>query len=298
MWFRHHPTMLVGVVDVGANTVRLQLSQGKTSVHRAKATLRLGESIERFGRLPDEKLDETAVVVGEFAREARKLGVEHLEVLVTSPGRQAANGQELIDRLATTANAPVRVLDSTEEGRLAFLGATAASRGSPRRLLAVVDAGGGSTQIAVGTRRHGPAWVRSLDIGSMRLTSRMGFSDPPGLEAIRAARDLVERELDGITPPFPHAAIAVGGSARALKSMAGGGLGQGELASAVSLLAQLSAAEIVERYGIEPDRVRTLPAGAVILAAIRGRLGVPLRVGRGGVREGALLELDSRREAA
>jgi exopolyphosphatase / guanosine-5'-triphosphate,3'-diphosphate pyrophosphatase len=298
MWFRHHAAMLVGVVDVGANTVRLEVSRGKTSVLRAKATLRLGESIERFGRVPSQKLDETALVVARFAREAHRLGVERFEVLVTSPGRQAANGEELIRRLAQAANAPARVLDSSEEGRLAFIGATAAARGPSRRLVAVVDVGGGSAQIAVGTRRDGPAWVRSLDIGSMRLTSRMSFSDPPGLEAIAAARDVVERELEGVLPPFPAAAIAVGGSARALKSMSGGQLGPGELASAVSLLAQLSSTEIVERYGIEPDRATTLPAGAVILAAIRSRLGVPLRVGRGGVREGALFELDSRREAA
>jgi exopolyphosphatase / guanosine-5'-triphosphate,3'-diphosphate pyrophosphatase len=298
MWFRHHAAMLVGVVDVGANTVRLQVTRGNGSVLRAKATLRLGESIERFGRIPDEKLDETAVVVGRFAREAHKLGVERFEVLVTSPGRQAANGEELIGRLALAANAPARVLESSEEGRLAFIGATAGVRGLSRRLVAVVDVGGGSAQIAVGTRRDGPAWVRSFDIGSMRLTRRMSFSDPPGLAAIGATRDVVERVLDGVIPPFPQAAIAVGGSARALKSMLGGELGPGELASAVSLLAQLSAAEIIERYGIEPDRAATLPAGAVILAAIRSRLGVPLRVGRGGVREGALLELDSRRQAA
>jgi exopolyphosphatase/guanosine-5'-triphosphate,3'-diphosphate pyrophosphatase len=298
MWLRHDAAMLVGVVDVGANTVRLQVSRGKESVFRDKQMLRLGDSIERFGRVPDDKLEETESVVSEFATEARRLGVQRLEVLVTSPGRQAANGRELIGRLAAAANAPARVLESTEEGRLAFLGATAATRGPSRRLVAVVDVGGGSAQIAVGSRRDGPVWIRSIDIGSMRLTSRMAFSDPPGLEAMRTARDVVEHELEGVVPPFPYSAIAVGGSARALKAMVGAELGSGELASAVSLLAQLSSDELVERYGIELDRVPTLPAGAVILSAIRARLGVPLRVGRGGVREGALLELDSRREAA
>jgi exopolyphosphatase/guanosine-5'-triphosphate,3'-diphosphate pyrophosphatase len=290
--------MLVGVVDVGANTVRLQVSRGKTSVHSAKAMLRLGESVERFGRLPDEKLDETAAVVADFAGQARRLGVQRLEVLVTSPGRQAANGDVLLDRLARAAAAPVRVLDAAEEARLAFVGATAAMHGSSRRLVAVVDVGGGSAQIAVGTRREGPAWVRSLDIGSMRLTSRMGFADPPGLHALAAARAEVERELDGVAPPLPHSAIAVGGSARALKAIGGGRLGAAELDQVLAVLAALPAEEVVNRYAVGWDRVTTLPAGAVILAAIRERLVVPLRVGRGGLREGALLELDSRREAA
>jgi exopolyphosphatase/guanosine-5'-triphosphate,3'-diphosphate pyrophosphatase len=290
--------MVVGVVDVGANTVRLQVSRGKEILVREKAMLRLGEAIERWGRIPDEKLDETAAVVARFAAEAHRHGVQRLEVLVTSPGRQAANGEELVGRLAAAAGAPARVLDATEEGRLGFLGATATTRGPSKQLIAVVDVGGGSAQIVVGTRRNGPAWARSLDIGSMRLTSRMGFSDPPGAEALATARAEVVRLLEGVVPPLPQAAIAVGGSARAIRSIVGPDLGADELERVLDLLVRLPAAKVVARYGVEPDRVPTLPAGAVILAAIRERLAVPLRVGRGGVREGALLELVSRREAA
>lgn len=298
MWLRHHAAMVVGVVDVGANTVRLQVSRGDVSVYRAKAMLRLGEPIERLGRLPAEKLDEAAAVVAGFAADARRLGAQRLEVLVTSPGRQAENGGDLIDRLASAAGAPARVLDGTEEGRLAFVGATSVSRGPSRRLVAVVDVGGGSAQIAVGTRRDGPAWIRSLDIGSIRLTSRMGFSDPPGRKAIAAARAEVEKNLEGFAPPLAESAIAVGGSARALKSIGGARLGAAELDDALAVLAGTTAAELAERYGVDADRAPTLPAGAVILAAIQARLGVPLRVGRGGIREGALFELDRRREAA
>ena len=291
--------MVVGVVDVGANTVRLQVSRDNESVLGERAMLRLGEAIERSGRIPDEKLDEAAAVVAKFAAEARRLGVQRFEVLVTSPGRQAVNGAELVGRLATAAGAPARILDATEEGRLGFLGATAATRGPSKQLVAVVDVGGGSAQIVVGTRRNGPAWARSLDIGSMRLTSRMGFADPPGPEALAAARGEVVRLLEGVVPPLPQAGIAIGGSARAIKSIVGPELGAHELERVVDVLARLPAAEIVARYGVEPDRVPTLPAGAVILAAIQERLAVPLRVRRrGGVREGALLELASRREAA
>jgi exopolyphosphatase / guanosine-5'-triphosphate,3'-diphosphate pyrophosphatase len=290
--------VVIGVVDVGANTVRLQVSGGKESFVREKAMLRLGEAIERWGRIPDDKLEETASAVARFATEARRHGVQRFEVLVTSPGRQAANGAQLVGRLAAAAHAPVRVLDATEEGRLGFLGATSETRGPGRQLVAVVDVGGGSAQIVVGTRRNGPAWARSLDVGSMRLTSRMGFFDPPGAEALAEARGELMRLLAGVLPPLPQAAIAVGGSARAIKSIVGPDLGAEELDRVLDVLARLPAAKVVARYGVEPDRIPTLPAGAVILAAIRERLAVPLRVGRGGVREGALLELVSRREAA
>src|SRR5262249_8457549 len=185
-----------------------------------------------------------------------------------------------------------------EEARLAFLGATAGMDGPARRLVAVVDVGGGSAQIAVGTRRDGPAWARSLDVGSMRLTSRLNFADPPGRAALAAARQAVEGHLAGVVPPLPHAALAVGGSARALKDVGGTRLGAAELEGALSLLAALPAKKVTDLYGVEPERVATLPAGAVILAGINERLGVPFRIARGGVREGALLELARRQEAA
>src|SRR5262249_1342315 len=92
--FRSGEAMVVGVIDVGANTVRLPVSRGKESLLGERVMLRLGEAIERSGRIPDEKLDETAEVVARFAAAARRYGVQRFEVLVTSPGRQAAHRAE------------------------------------------------------------------------------------------------------------------------------------------------------------------------------------------------------------
>jgi exopolyphosphatase/guanosine-5'-triphosphate,3'-diphosphate pyrophosphatase len=260
--------------------------------------LRLGEAVERFGTIPEEKLAEAADCVADFAADARARRADVVEVLVTSPGRQAGNADELCERLAATSRAPVRVLSAVEEGRLAFVGAVSSLRGGARKTVAVCDVGGGSAQVVVGTRRDGPAWVRSIDIGSMRLTSRLLPDDPPGAEALSAARDEVERYLEGFAPPLPHVAFAVGGSARALRRLTGPELGADELGLAVELLARMSAAEVVERFGVDEARVRTLAAGSVILAAVQARLGVPLRLARGGLREGAVAELAARTEAA
>jgi exopolyphosphatase / guanosine-5'-triphosphate,3'-diphosphate pyrophosphatase len=291
--------MLVGVIDVGANTVRLNVSNHGEEVHREKAMVRLGEAIERTGAISDAKLDETAALIERFVEDARALGVDELEVLVTSPGRQAANGSELITRIeAASGGVPVRLLSAQEEGRLGFLGAIAGTRGPSRRLVAVCDVGGGSSQVAVGTRRDGLAWVRSIDIGSMRLTSRLLEDDPPGDAAAGRARDEVDRLLSGFLPPAPETALAVGGSARALRSIVGSTLGADELHEVTGILARTPAADITELYGIEPERVQTLTAGAIILGALQERLHVPLRVVRGGVREGAALELGRRVEAA
>jgi exopolyphosphatase/guanosine-5'-triphosphate,3'-diphosphate pyrophosphatase len=291
--------MPVGIIDVGSNTVRLHISEGGQELHREKAVLQLGESVERLGAIPEAKLVETADTVGEFIRVARKHGANRLQVLVASPGRQAANGEELLARLAVASGVPVRLLSAQEEGRLAFVGALTATRRGTRKLVAVCDVGGGSSQVAVGTRREGIAWVRSIDIGSIRLRSRLLDNDPPGETGIREARSEVDRLLEGFLPPAPELALAVGGSARALRSIVGPDLGASELEEVTDILARTPAHEIAARYGLHFERVLTLAAGAVILAALRERLHVPLRVVRGGgVREGAAIELASTRKAA
>jgi exopolyphosphatase/guanosine-5'-triphosphate,3'-diphosphate pyrophosphatase len=291
--------MPVGVIDVGSNTVRLHVARDGEEIHREKAMVRLGDAIERTGAIPEGKLVETELLIERFASDARAHGAERLEVLVTSPGRQAANGSQLMARIeAAAGGAPVRLLSAQEEARLAFLGAVSGVRGPSRGLVAVVDVGGGSSQLAVGTRREGLAWVRSIDIGSMRLSSRLLEDDPPGDAAVARARQELDRLLEGVVPPAPETALAVGGSARALRSIVGPDLGADELDEVAGILARTPAYDITELYGIEPERVRTLAAGAVILGAIQERLHVPLRVVRGGVREGAVLELARRLEAA
>lgn len=260
--------------------------------------LGLGEAVELHGAIPAQKLDEVATTVAGYVESAREHGAGEVEVLVTSPGRQAANGDELIARLEAASGVPVRLLSAVDEARLGYAGALDGTHFPFGRSIAVVDVGGGSAQIAVGTKHSGPTWIRSIDIGSMRLTSRCLEGDPPGLDAIAGARAEVERFLVDVDPPEPRVALAVGGSARALRRVAGSRLGSEELAAAIPLLAATPSSEIAARYGIAPGRARTLPAGAVILAAIAELLDVRFRVGRGGVREGAVLELAHRRAAA
>ena len=260
--------------------------------------VRLGASIEETGMIPEAKLREAAACVAEFAAVARSLQTERLQVLVTSPARQASNGDELVERLGRAARVPVSLLSADEEGRLAYAGALSRTPTPGGKLVAVCDVGGGSSQVTIGTREEGPAWTRSIEIGSLRLTSRFFSHDPPGLPATRAARDEVVRLLDGLAPPPPHLALAVGGTARALRRLTGAALSRSELDAAVRTLASTPRAELEASYDLDPGRAQTLLGGAIILAAIRERLGVALAVARGGLREGAALELAARRAAA
>jgi exopolyphosphatase/guanosine-5'-triphosphate,3'-diphosphate pyrophosphatase len=298
MWWRHHEGVAAGVIDVGSNTVRVVVVRDGHELVSQREMLRLGASIERTGSIPPEKLDEAAAVVARFADQARAAGADHLQILITSPGRQAANGDELAEVLERAGRCETRILTAVEEGLLAFKGALDAASPPSRRLVAVVDVGGGSAQVVVGTRRSGALWARSVDIGSQRLTSRLLEGDPPGPEAVAAARAEVEHHLEGFEPPVPMLAFAVGGSARALRRLGGRRLDEEGLEESIALLSTTTTRRLIDRHGVDPERVRTMTAGAVILAALQRRLDTPLKVVRAGLREGALAELAATRAAA
>jgi exopolyphosphatase / guanosine-5'-triphosphate,3'-diphosphate pyrophosphatase len=294
--------MVVGVIDVGSNTVRLLVAKRRKSslfrVHEEREPLGLGEDVEALGHIPPEKLARASAVARDLAEHARSLGCATVEILVTSPGRQAANGEELREALELECGIGARILSADEEARLAYFGALAAVR-FDWETVAVVDVGGGSAQLIVGTARSGPVWARSVDIGSLRLTRRLFASDPPEAGELAAARDEVERSFAGMAPPLPQAALATGGTARALRRVVGRRrLDAAVIDEAIDELTRRSSGQLVRRYGLEPERARTLPAGALILAEAQRRLSLPFEVARGGVREGAALALLAERAAA
>ncbi|HKC22561.1 MAG TPA: hypothetical protein VKB64_08630 [Gaiellaceae bacterium] len=286
--------MRVGIVDVGANTVRLLVAardgQLLVPVREDRVQLGLGEEIERNGRISSEKLADTAATAAACVRRARKLGSAAVEVLVTSPGRQAENGHDLLSRLAAATSAPTRVLSAEEEAELAWRGAVGAADDVPSSV-AVCDVGGGSAQIAVGSPAKGPTWVRSIDIGSLRLTRRAFRDDPPTPGDVARATRAIAEAFDNVKPPRPRGALAVGGTARALRRVAGEPLGAHDLADAVDELSLLPSRQIAKTFKLDRQRARTITAGALILGEIQRRLTVPLEIGRGGLREGAALQL-------
>ncbi len=299
MWGRHHGGVPVGVIDVGSNTVRVLVTDGEHTLLSEREMLRLGADIELHGTIPQEKLERTASVVSRLTTDARAAGAEAIEVLITSPGRQAGNGEELRDVVATASSCPARILSASEEGQLAFLGALSAASQPANRRVAVIDVGGGSAQVVVGTRADGPVWVRSIDLGSQRLTSRMLSEDPPGAEAVAAACDEVERYLEDFDPPLPRIALAVGGSARALKRIVGPRLGE-RRARRRARAARGDADREARRAATESTRTarERSPQATVILAELQHRLGVSMRVVREGLRDGAVLALAAEHAAA
>jgi exopolyphosphatase/guanosine-5'-triphosphate,3'-diphosphate pyrophosphatase len=286
--------MRVGVIDVGANTLRLlvaaRAASGLAVLHRERVQLGLGDFIEQEGSIPLDLLDAAGRAAREQAASARRLGCARIEVVVTSPGRQAENADELVASLTRVRGATVRILTAEEEASFAYRGVCASVDDAPDSI-AVCDVGGGSTQIAVGACDEDPSWVRSLDVGSLRLTRRALADDPPTTEAIDSAREHVEPLFAGLTPPLPQAAYATGGSARALGKLVGPRLGAEELAVALRIVAERPSRRLAKTFDLSPTRAHTLAAGALLLVCTQRLLGVPLEVARAGLREGVALSL-------
>jgi exopolyphosphatase/guanosine-5'-triphosphate,3'-diphosphate pyrophosphatase len=284
--------MRVAVIDVGSNTARLLVADvdGSTKpVLEERAYLGLAADILRHGAVSTPKQREAAAVVRRYARLAAGLDAERVAAVVTAPGRQGSS-HGLVDALATAAGRPVRVLSAAEEGRFAFLGATE-GLDDAGGVVAVCDVGGGSTEIAVGTVLLGPAWIRSADLGSLRLTRTFFTSDPPTADEVEAARRTIDGMLASFDPPRADLALAVGGSARAAAKVLGGVLEPDGLARLVGLAARRSAADLSRRVGVDRTRAETLLGGALVLSALAERLQLPLQVERGGLREGIAREL-------
>jgi exopolyphosphatase/guanosine-5'-triphosphate,3'-diphosphate pyrophosphatase len=293
----------VAVVDIGSNTVRLLLADVSPDaaiddVHKRRAYLGLGEEIARTGTLAEGTIARTARIAGAYASRARAEGAVHVQTVVTAPGRQATCAPALVAALARTTGGDVRVLSADEEGRLAFDGALLRAADPLPEVVAVVDVGGGSSEIAVGTPSLGAAWVRSLDLGSLRLAQQALDQDPPCATSVARARDLVRHAFAGLDAPRPDTALAAGGSARAVSRIVGPTFGEDDLAEVIRIAQRWPATRVAKTFGFHPHRARTLLAGALLLAEAVHTLGRPLELAGGGVREGVALALTTPSAAA
>jgi len=242
------------------------------------------------GSISDEKVAQACCVVAEHAALAKEAGACAIEVLVTAPGRKTKTARRLLRELRRTAPAPVRVLSSDEEATLTFVGAIA-STATMARTFVVCDVGGGSTELAAGTRSMGAVWTQSFALGSLRLTTTAMQHDPPASSDVAAARLHAAVALRDVAFPSLELALATGGTARTLSKLVGPQLAETQLNEALTLLSSAPSHVLAARFGLEAWRTRTLAAGAAILAEVERALALPLEVVRGGLREGAALAL-------
>ena len=287
--------MRCACIDIGSNTTRLlvaEAARGRLApVLEQRAFTRIGRQIDARGSILHATIAEVAEVVAAQRAAAAAAGAEQVRVVATAAIRRAANRAVLVAALRDRAGVDVAVLSADDEGRLAFAGATRTLEQPPEGTIAVVDVGGMSTEIAVGTIAGGVSWLRSYPIGSGQLALRCR-ADPPSpvdLEMIGAAAE--GAFAAGGEPPPLDLAVAVGGSAASLPTLVGPVLDGAAIERALAVLVSAKAAVVARRHGLAPERTELLPAGILVLAAAGRRLGMPLRIGRGGIREGVVLEL-------
>ncbi|GAC1316963.1 MAG: Ppx/GppA phosphatase family protein [Thermoleophilaceae bacterium] len=287
--------MACACVDIGTNTTRLLIAECDGGHIRELASERvftlLGQGFSESGKIAEGKLAETAAVVARQVRAAREHGVESIAVVATAAVRHASNGPQLLAAISAETAIATHVLSEAEECRLAFLGATAMMDPPPAGRLLVIDVGGGSTEVVLGTVDGGVSSARSLAIGSGSLTDRHFASDPPAEHELAAAREQAANALGSVGSLTADAAFACGGSAGSLERLTGSELAHETLKRALTALCAAPAEVVAERLALDPRRVRLLPAAVVILESICGRLPSALTIGRGGVREGVIIEL-------
>jgi exopolyphosphatase/guanosine-5'-triphosphate,3'-diphosphate pyrophosphatase len=282
------PAVRCACVDIGSNTTRLLVAEvvdGTLAEVRAdRVFTRTLRDCGPDGTLAATKVEEVAGVVARHVANAHAAGAERVRVVGTAAVRRAPNRAELLAAVRERAGVEVEVLTGEEEARLAFAGATA---GLAARPTAVVDVGGGSTELAVGVPGEGVAWWTSVPIGSGMLADLHLRLDPPSGAEIDALRHAARAAFAGLEPPPADLAVAVGGSATSLARLAGPVLDAEALGAAQLAVVAGRGAVGARRHAQDP--VRLLPAGLAILAQAARIIGAPLAVAQGGLREGVLL---------
>jgi exopolyphosphatase/guanosine-5'-triphosphate,3'-diphosphate pyrophosphatase len=301
----------VAAIDVGTNTVLLlvaeQVPDGgfRAVVERAEIT-RLGRGVDRAGRLDPAAIEETVGVLSAYAAEARALGATGIACVATSAARDASNGADFFERALDRAGVRPEVISGEEEARLVYASAWRDFGATSDGGLAVVDVGGGSTELTWGDGPE-PRGRKSLQLGAVRLTERVVKNDPmaPGeLAALREAADEALRAGAGSAGAVLRGRlVGVAGTVTTLAAV------RDELAvydadrvhgstlslrEADALFARLGALTVAQRQalpGMEPKRADVIVAGCAIVTAAMRALGFDrLTVSDRGVRWGLLYD--------
>jgi len=307
-------------IDVGTNTVLLLVAERSPAaagggfafapvIERAEIT-RLGRGVDRTGRLEERAIRDTVEVLARYAAEARALGARQIACVATSAARDAANGAGFFAAARAAAGLTPEVIPGDEEARLVWASAWKDFGGTDG--LAVLDVGGGSTELCLGSGPS-PAARRSLQIGAVRLTERVAPPDPAGPAAAAALRRGAAEALAGAADLLPRgrrAAARMVGVAGTVTTLAAverelvvyeAGVVHGlelSLATLRSLYDRLAGLTVAERQrlpGMEPKRADVILGGcAVVIEAMQLLDFDRLTVSDRGVRWGLLYDRFSR----
>jgi len=297
------------VLDIGSNTVHLLVvdaHQGAAPLPawKSKITLRLAEHLGDDGRIDRDARDALVAFASQSRQTAEDLGVTEFLAFATSAVRDASNGLEVLDAVRERTGIEVEVLSGEDEARLTFLAVRRWFGWSAGRIL-VLDIGGGSLELASGADEE-PDVALSLPLGAGRLTRDLLAGDPPGEEAVRAARKVVRASLGEVIGRLlragePRICVATSKTFRQLARIAGAApssdgyfvrrtLSREDVRTWVPKLASMTAAERTGLPGVSDSRAAQLLAGAIVAESAMDLLGIAeLEIGPWALREGVIL---------
>jgi len=279
----------VAALDLGTNSTRLLVadvdgsgrSATVTTLDRRMRITRLGQGVDAERRLHPDAIERTVAAVREYRGAIDQLGALRVRAAATSAARDAANRDELFAAVHGALGVEPELLSGAEEAELSFLGATAGLR-EPAPYL-VVDVGGGSTEIVVGT--DAPEGLASIDVGCVRLTEQLLHGDPPTPDELSQALGLVRDHLADVDRDVPGVADAATlvGLAGTVSTMAAVELGLAEYdrerihhfrlsrAAAEEVFRTLATEPAARRRhnpGLEEGRVDVIVGGVVVVVSV------------------------------
>jgi len=306
--------MRVAAIDIGTNTILMLVAQKHadgtlTAVEDLMEITRLGTGVDRTKRLDDRAVQRSIEVLEKFAARARSLGVTRIGAVATSATRDAVNGEEFRLRAADIIGGEVSVASGTREATLTFAGALGGLGIASSARVAVIDVGGGSTEIVIGRAsmtEPSETWAYSYDVGSVRLTERYVKHDPPTPAELDAIRTDVRGTYTRPTPPAGpfDAVVGIAGTATTYAAIDlrlvryadapphGHVLALATIEHQVASLSSMPLASRRSVTGLEPKRADVIVAGGIVLAEAVRALGVDrIVVSDRGVRWGFAEEL-------
>jgi exopolyphosphatase/guanosine-5'-triphosphate,3'-diphosphate pyrophosphatase len=282
----------VAAVDCGTNTVRLLVGALPDIAVRESRIVRLGQGVDATGRLSEEALARTFAAMDDYAATIREHGVTRVRVCATSAVRDAANGDVFVRGVEERFGVGPDILTGEEEAGLAFDGAVRNLTGPAPAPVLVVDIGGGSTELVLGSGDGTVDAAHSMDIGSVRLTERHLHRDPPTADEVAACVADIETHLDEAPVPVGDARTVVGVAGSTLTIAAGvleltsydhAAIDQARLAATdvAAFVERLVAMRVDERRALpymNPGRADVIGAGGLILARVLARAHVATMV--------------------
>ncbi|MER5790666.1 Ppx/GppA phosphatase family protein [Streptomyces sp. NPDC001980] len=290
----------VAAIDCGTNSIRLLVADANpetgelVDLDRRMVIVRLGQGVDRTGRLAPEALQRTFAACREYAAVIKEYGAERLRFVATSASRDAENRDEFVRGVMDILGVEPEVITGDQEAEFSFTGATKelTGRGDLARPFLVVDIGGGSTEFVVGDAHVRAA--RSVDVGCVRMTERHlvhegHVSDPPTEAEIASMWADIERALDLAEETVPlreaHTLVGLAGSVTTLSAIHQdlpeydsaaihhSRIPYARVREITEWLLRSTHAERAAVPAMHPGRVDVIGAGALVLQSIMERVG-------------------------